>query len=85
MSEDKKKILFIGPKNPVLEEIRPQLEGTGLFGIHETTFKEHNAKEILIYADSINYDDDVTMIITAVVSLFLPGFYYCSNTGTDFK
>ena len=49
MSEDKKKILFIGPKNPVLEEVRPQLEGTGLFGIHETTFKEHNAKEILSY------------------------------------
>ena len=47
MSEDKKKILFIGPKNPVLEEIRPQIEGTGLFGIHETTFKEHNAQEIL--------------------------------------
>ena len=38
VSEDKKKILFIGPKNPVLEEIRPQLEGTGLFGIHETNF-----------------------------------------------
>ncbi|MEC8624221.1 MAG: hypothetical protein VXY34_05330, partial [Bdellovibrionota bacterium] len=47
MSEDKKKILFIGPKNPVLEEIRPQIEGTGLFGILETTFKEHNAQEIL--------------------------------------
>ena len=49
MSEDKKKILFIGPKNPVLEEIRPQIEGTGLFGIHETTFKDHDAKEILSY------------------------------------
>ena len=49
MSEDKKTILFIGPKNPVLEEVRPQIEGTGLFGIHETTFKDHDKKEIMSF------------------------------------
>ena len=47
MSGDKRTLLFIGPKNPVLEEVRPQLEESGIYDIHETTFKTHDSQEIV--------------------------------------
>ncbi len=47
MSNDQKTLLFIGPKNPVLEEIRPQLEGAEIYNILEITFKSHDSQEIV--------------------------------------
>ncbi len=49
MSGDKRTLLFIGPKNPILEEVRPQLEDSGIYNIHETTFKSHDSQEIVKY------------------------------------
>ena len=47
MSSDQKTLLFIGPKNPVLEEIKPQLEGAGIYNVVATTFKTHDSQEIV--------------------------------------